>query len=296
MKQNIKPGKTELVRLVNIEKEFSLANEIYAKNEASNPSGSIKDRAVYQMLLDYQADGTLIPGGVIVEATSGNTGISLSYFAKIFNYKAVIVMPSSMSVERRNMIASYGATLVLVDGGMKESNLKALEIVNSTPNSFIFNQFKNPSNPKAHYLETAKEIDESLKDIDYIVAGIGTGGTITGIGKYFKERNYKTRIIGVEPFESPLLNKGQAGPHKIQGIGANFIPDILDLNVVDEILDIKGDEAIKNAYLIKELDNISCGYSSGASLGGALELIKKYNLKNKKIVVIFPDSGNRYKW
>lgn len=292
----MKPGNTKLVRLSKIEKHFNLDVELYAKDESTNPSGSIKDRAVYQMLLDYKADGTLKKGGTVVEATSGNTGIAISFFSKEFDYNAIIVMPSSMSKERREMIARYGAKLVLIDGGMKQANDEALRIVETTKDAFIFNQFKNPSNPKAHYLYTAKEIDEKLKDIDYIFSGIGTGGTISGIGRYFNEKGSKTKMIGVEPFESPLLTKGQAGPHKIQGIGANFVPDTLDMKYVKEVVDVKGEEAIETAKLIHSLENVSCGISSGAALRGAIDYIKSNDIHDDKIVVIFPDSGNRYSW
>lgn len=292
----MKPGNTKLIRLKNIEKFFDVNCELYAKDESTNPSGSIKDRAVYQMLLDYIEDGTLKKGGTVVEATSGNTGIAISYFSKEFDYKAVIVMPSSMSKQRREMIAQYGAELVLIDGGMKQANEKALEIVKNTKDAFIFNQFKNPSNPKAHYLYTAKEIDEKLPDVDFVFGGIGTGGTVSGIARYFKENKKNVKVVGVEPFESPLLTSGVAGPHKIQGIGANFIPDTLDQLLVKKVVDVKGDEAIEMAKLIHDKEGIYCGISSGAALRGAINYLKNNKIENRKAVIIFPDSGNRYSW
>ena len=289
------PGNTKLVRLEAVEKEFNINNFLYAKLENSNPSGSIKDRAVYQMLLDYQKDGKLKEGSTIVEATSGNTGIALGYFSKIFGYKLIIAMPESMSQERRDMIASYGAELRLIKGGMKQCEDYAEELVKEIPNSFVFHQFDNPSNPKAHYLTTGPEIIRDLPDVDYFFAGIGTGGTISGTGKYLKEKG-RVSIIGVQPYESPLLTKGVASGHLIQGIGPNFIPKTYDTKIADDIVDVKGEEAIKMAKFIRNTGDFDCGYSSGAALLGAINYLKEHNITGKKVVIIFPDKGDRYSW
>lgn len=289
-------GNTKLVRLAKLEKLFNLEFQIYAKVENTNPTGSIKDRAVHNMLLEYKNDGTLKEGGTIIEATSGNTGISLSYFSKVFNYRCIIVMPESVSLQRREIIKSYGAELVLLKGGMKECNDKALSLLKEIPNSFIFSQFENINNPLAHYKGTGPEILHDLADVDYVFGGIGTGGTISGIGKFFKEAKPDTRIIGIEPEESPLLTKGVAGPHLIQGIGANFIPNTFLKENVDEVIATKGLEAIEMAKKIREVEGIDIGISSGASLLGAINYIKSNNLKGKKVVAIFPDKGDRYTW
>lgn len=288
-------GNTKLVKLDKILKEFDCVNNIYAKVEATNPSGSIKDRACYYMLKQDKETGILKDGGIVVEATSGNMGISLSYFQKELNYKAIIVMPSSMSVERRTMIQKYGATLELVDGGMAQCKIRAKEIVDSTPGAIMFRQFEDSNNAIAHYLYTAREI-ESVVDADYIFAGIGTGGTISGIGRFYKEQKKDTKVIGVEPYESPLLTKGEAHPHLIQGIGANFVPNILDLKVVDGLTTVKGEDAILMAKKIRELEEIDCGYSSGAALAAAINYLKLHNIVGKNVVVIFPDRGDRYSW
>ena len=288
-------GNTKLVKLDKILKEFDCKNNVYAKVEATNPSGSIKDRTCYYMLTQYKKAGILKDGGIVVEATSGNMGISLSYFQKELNYKAIIVMPSSMSIERRAIIQKYGATLELVDGDMAQCKIRAKEIVDSTPGAILFRQFENSNNAFAHYLYTAKEI-ESAVDADYIFAGIGTGGTISGIGKFYKEQKKDTKVIGVEPYESPLLTKGEAHPHLIQGIGANFVPNILDLKVVDGLTLVKGEDAILMAKRIRELEEIDCGYSSGAALAAAINYLNLHNIVDKNVVVIFPDRGDRYSW
>lgn len=292
----MKTSKNSLVRLEEIEKEFNLNNFVFAKVENTNPSGSIKDKAVYQMLIDYKNEGKLKEGTTIIEATSGNTGISLGYYKSEFKYNLVIVMPKSMSKERRDKISSYGAKLCLIDGGMEESERYALELVKITPNSILFDQFNNQSNPKAHYLTTGPEIYFSLPDTSYVFAGIGTGGTISGTGKFLKEKSPLFKIIGVEPLQSPLLTKGKSGSHPIQGIGANFIPKTFHKEYVDEIIDVDGEESIKIAKEIRKLENIDCGISSGAALLGAIKYIKENNIKDKKIVVIFPDKGDRYSW
>ena len=291
----MKPGNTKLVRLTEVEKHFHVENSLYAKVEGSNPSGSIKDRAVYQMLLDYQAEGKLKGGTTIVEATSGNTGIALGYYSKVFNYKLIIVMPASMSQQRRDMIQSYGAELCLITGGMAQCEEHAKELVKQIPNSFEFKQFDNPSNPKAHYLTTGPEIYKDLPEVDYFFAGIGTGGTLSGTGKYLKEKK-DVKVIGVEPFESPLLTKGVAGGHLIQGIGANFIPNTYDKNIADGIADVKGKEAIEMAKFLRNHGDFDVGYSSGAALLGAINYLKDNGIKGKNVVIIFPDKGNRYSW
>ncbi|MBO4622892.1 MAG: cysteine synthase family protein [Bacilli bacterium] len=288
-------GSTKLVKLDKILKKYNCINNIYAKVEATNPSGSIKDRACFYMLSKDKELGLLKDGGTVVEATSGNMGISLAFFQKELNYKAIIVMPSSMSVERRAMIQKYGATLELVDGGMQQCKQRASEIVASTKNAIMFRQFEDKNNALAHFYTTAPEIDKEAK-ADYIFAGIGTGGTISGIGKYYKDNKLDTKIVGIEPNESPLITKGEAHPHLIQGIGANFIPDILDLKVVDEVTLVKGEEAIKMAKMIRDLEGIDCGYSSGAALAGAISYLNNLGIKNKNVVVIFPDRGDRYSW
>jgi len=291
----MKPGNTKLVRLEAVEKHFAVENKLFAKVEATNPSGSIKDRAVYQMLLDYQAEGKLKEGSTIVEATSGNTGIALGYYSKEFNYRLIIVMPESMSQQRRDMIQGYGAELCLVKGGMAQCEERAKELVKEIPNSFEFKQFDNPSNPKAHYLHTGPEIIEALPEVDYFFAGIGTGGTLSGTGKYLKEKK-DVKVIGVEPFESPLLTKGVAGGHLIQGIGANFIPNTYDKNIADGIIDVRGEEAINMAKFLRNTGDFDVGYSSGAALLGAINYLKDNGIKGKNAVIIFPDKGNRYSW
>lgn len=291
----MKPGNTKLVRLEKIEKIFNLSNFLYAKVENSNPSGSIKDRTVYQMLLDYKDAGKLKEGTTIIEATSGNTGISLGYFRKEFGYELIIVMPKSMSKERREIISSYGAKLCLIDGGMEECERYADELVIVTNNSILFNQFHNLSNPKAHYLSTGPEILKDCPKVNYLFAGIGTGGTISGTGRYLKE-NSICHIVGVEPLESPLLTKGIAGPHLIQGIGANFIPKTYINKFVDEVVTASGKQSIEFAKLIRDVENIDCGISSGAALLGCINYIRQNNISDKNIVVIFPDKGDRYLW
>ena len=290
---NYIPGNTKLVELKNIEQLYNLNCRIFGKVENSNPTGSIKDRAVYNMLLNYQKQKE-IKGSTIIEATSGNTGIALAFYASVFNYRCIIVMPSSMSKQRRDMITQYGAELCLVDGGMKECNIKAQELLKSIPNSFIFDQFNQKANYEAHY-KTAGELLENNQNIAVIAAGIGTGGTITGIGRVFKEKKPDVRIIGIEPLESPLLTKNTASPHLIQGIGANFIPSILDRNIIDEIIDVAGIESIDMAKVIREKENLDVGISSGAALLGLITYIKKYNISGD-CVAIFPDKGDRYSW
>jgi len=272
------------------------SNNIYCLLGLDNPTGSIKDITVKGMLDSYKKDGSLLDNSTIIEATSGNTGISLAYYQKEYKYKAIIVMPSSASKERRKMIENYQGELVLVDGGMKECEAKVQELISSIPNSFIFNQFSSLYNPMSHYNLTGPEIYSQLKKIDYLVAGIGTGGTISGTAKYLKEKIKELKVIGVEPLQSPLLTKGVSGPHKIQGIGANFIPLAYQKEYVDEIIDVDDNEAIEMAIITRNRDNLDIGISSGACLLGALTYLEENNIINKNIVCIFPDKGDRYSW
>lgn len=287
---------TKLVKLKHIPNIFSSDNNFYVKVENTNPSGSVKDIAVCSMLKGYQEKGLLKEGTKIIEATSGNTGISLAFFASHFHYEAIIVMPSSMSNERREMIRSYGATLVLVDGGMKQAEDLAIQMVKDTPNSVLLDQFNNVDNIKGHYEITGPEILSDLPDIDVFVAGFGTGGTVSGAGQYLKEHKKDVKVIAVEPFESPLLTKGEFGKHLIQGIGANFIPNNLNRNVVDEFVDVKGLRSIEMAKLIRNMEGLDVGYSSGAAVLGAIEYANKHDLQGKNIVIILPDKGDRYSW
>lgn len=290
-------GNTPILELKNIKKKYNLKANIFAKLESYNPGGSIKDRAAYQMLLDYEKEGKLKEGSVIIEPTSGNTGIGISLIASLKGYRAIIVMPSNMSIERIKVMKAYGAEVVLTDSklGMQGSIDKANELNKSIDNSIILGQFVNPSNPLAHYLNTGKEIYESLDgNIDIFVSGIGTGGTISGVGKYLKEKNSKIKVIGVEPLSSPLLTKNEKGSHKIQGIGANFIPKNLNKDIYDFIYDISDEDAIKYSREIALLEGILVGISSGASLAATvLEALKEENL-DKNIVCILPDTGLRY--
>ncbi len=294
--ENYVPGNTKLVELKNIEKEFNINCRLFGKVENTNPSGSIKARPVYQMLLDYKKDGILKEDSIIVEATSGNTGIALAYYTKVFNYRLIIYMPKSMSEERRRMITSLGGELCLVDGGMKEAEELAEKKVKEDPNAFMFNQFNNKNNVKAHYLTTGPEIYKDLPTVKYVFGGIGTGGTVSGIAEYFKDNNISANVVGVEPFESPLLTKHVAGKHLIQGIGANFVPSILRLDLLKDIEDVKSVEAIEMAKKIRDSEGIDIGISSGAALLGAISYIKRNNINNEDIVIIFPDKGDRYQW
>ncbi len=290
-------GNTPLLKLNKFITNHSLRAEIYAKLEYFNPAGSIKDRVALEMIEAAQAEGILKPGSVIIEPTSGNTGIGLAAIAAAGGYRTVIIMPDTMSEERRKMMSAYGAELILTDGakGMAGCIEKAEEIKNENPGSIIAGQFTNPANPTAHTKTTAPEIWDALDgNIDVFVACIGTGGTISGSGKFFKEKNSSIRIVGVEPESSPLLTKGEAGSHKIQGIGANFIPDILDRKVIDEILTVSDDEAYAFSQEIAKCEGIFVGISSGAALCAATRLAEREDMKGKKIVAIFPDGGGRY--
>lgn len=286
-------GNTPLVEI----KEDGFYARVFAKVESYNPAGSIKDRVAKAMILDAEEKGLLKPNGTIIESTSGNTGIGLALVGKEKGYKVIITMPDTMSRERIEMIESFGGTVVLTDGkkGMQGANEKAQEIHENTPNSIIAGQFTNPVNPKAHYDTTAPEIWEQTNGkIDFLVAGIGTGGTISGIGKYLKEKNSDVKVYGVEPFSSPLITKGEFGAHKIQGIGANFIPKTLDLSVVDKVYTATDEDAIFYKNFLNDDKGIFVGISSGASYSVARQLAKNVENKDKIIVVIFPDSGNRY--
>ncbi len=292
-------GNTPIIRLGKIEKKFNLNEKIklFGKIEKNNPIGSVKDRPVKQMLLDLFESGKLKEGSTIIEPTSGNTGIAMAAIGSYLKLNVIIVMPSSMSQERRKLIKDYGAKLELVDGGMSVAVERANQLNNEIKDSVIPGQFINQSNVKAHYNYTAPEIFNDIPDVDYIVAGIGTGGTATGIGKYIVDNKKQTKVIGVEPESSPLLTKGKASPHKIQGIGANFIPEILDQKVISEIIDVSDDNAINTARDICLTEGLLVGISSGASVYVAVELSKKIEVnKEIKIVSILPDTGERYTW
>ena len=282
-------GKTPLLELSNIEKKNDLKANILAKLEYFNPAGSVKDRIAFQMIEDAEKDGTLKPGATIIEPTSGNTGIGLASIATAKGYKAIIVMPETMSVERRNIIKAYGTK------GMKGAIAKADELSKEIPGSFVAGQFVNPSNPKAHRLTTGPEIWEDTDGkVDVFVAGIGTGGTITGVGEYLKEKNPDVKVIAVEPATSPVLSKGVSGAHKIQGIGAGFVPDTLNTKVYDEIIAVENDDAFVAAKEIASAEGILVGISSGAAYFAAKQIAERPEYAGKNIVVLLPDSGDRY--
>ena len=290
-------GNTPLIELTNIEKSFNLCAHLYAKVESFNPAGSVKDRVALSMILDAENKGLLKPGATIIEPTSGNTGIGLASIGAMKGYKVILTMPSSMSKERIMLLKAYGAEVVLTDAslGMKGSLDKAAELNKEIENSIILGQFVNPANPRAHYETTGPEIYTDLNgQVDYFVAGIGTGGTISGTGRYLKEKNPACKVIGVEPASSPLLTKGSAGPHKIQGIGANFVPDTLDRSIYDEIIDVTNEESMSFARIIGKNEGFLIGISSGAALKAAIDLARNPDNKNKNIVVLFPDGGDRY--
>lgn len=290
-------GNTPLLELSHIEKEFGLEARIFAKLEYLNPAGSIKDRIGKAMIEAAQRSGQLKEGSVIIEPTSGNTGIGLASVAAAKGYRMIIVMPETMSAERRKLIQAYGAELVLTDGakGMKGAIEKAKELAEEIPGGFLAGQFENPENPKTHFETTGPEIYEALDgEADIFVAGIGTGGTISGAGKYLKSQNPDIKVIAVEPADSPVLSKGVSGPHKIQGIGAGFVPETLDESVYDEVIAVKDEDAFEKGRLIGKKEGILVGISSGAALHAAIEAAKRAENKGKNIVVIFPDSGDRY--
>lgn len=288
-------GKTPLLELTNIENEFGLKSKLYAKLEYFNPAGSVKDRVALKMIEDAEEKGLLKKGSVIIEPTSGNTGIGLAAVAASKGYKLIITMPETMSIERRKLIAAYGAELVLTDGsqGMNGAIKKAEELAEEIPNNIVAGQFVNPSNPKAHYETTGPEIWEDTDGtVDIFVAGVGTGGTITGTGEFLKSKNPDVKIIGIEPSDSPVLSGGKAGAHPLQGIGAGFVPEILNTDIIDEVLTVSGDEAYFASRLLAKSEGVLVGISSGAALHIAIEKAKKE--EGKTIVVLLPDLGDRY--
>lgn len=290
-------GNTPILRLSHIEKEFALEAKILAKLECMNPAGSVKDRVAKAMLDDAESKGILNKDSTIIEPTSGNTGIGLASVAAARGYKLIIVMPENMSIERKQLMKAYGAQLVLTDGkkGMRGAIEKAEEIKDSTPNSFIAGQFTNPANPKAHTETTGPEIwNDTDGKIDWFVAGVGTGGTVTGVGQYLKSKNPQIKLAVIEPEDSPVLSKGTAGAHKIQGIGAGFIPDVLDTKIYDEIITVKNEDSFETGKLVGKKEGVLVGISSGAALWGAIQLAKRPENKGKTIVVLFPDTGTRY--
>jgi cysteine synthase A len=290
-------GNTPLVELTHIEKEFDLKARLIAKLELFNPAGSVKDRVALAMINDAEKRGVLSKESVIIEPTSGNTGIGLASVAAARGYKLIIVMPDSMSVERRQIMKAYGAQLVLSPGakGMPGAIELANQLAASTPNSFIAGQFVNPANVMAHYTTTGPEIYSATDGkVDIFVAGVGTGGTITGTGRYLKEQNSKIKVVAVEPAASPVLSKGVKGPHGIQGIGAGFVPDILDTGIYDEIIPVKDEDAFTYGRLMGKKEGVLVGISSGAALAAAVELAKREENAGKQIVVLMPDTGDRY--
>ncbi len=290
-------GGTPILAMNRIGEELQLQGAIYGKLEYLNPSGSVKDRIARSMIEDAKERGILKAGGTIIEPTSGNTGIGIASIGAAKGYRTILTLPETMSVERRNLLKAYGAELVLTDGklGMGGAIARAKELQEEIPDSIILGQFDNQANAKAHYETTGPEIYEDMKgEIDYLVAGIGTGGTITGIGKYLKEQNPNIKIVGVEPADSPVLSQGTKGPHAIQGIGAGFIPDVLDTTIYDEIITITKEDAFAMGRMIATKEGILVGISSGAAAHAATELAKRKENEGKNIVVILPDSGDRY--
>ena len=290
-------GRTPLLELTHIEKAHDLKAKIVAKLEYFNPAGSVKDRIAKAMIDDAEAKGLLKAGSVIIEPTSGNTGIGLASVAASRGYRIIIVMPETMSVERRQLMKAYGAELVLTEGakGMKGAIAKADELAKEIPNSFVAGQFVNPANPKAHYETTGPEIwQDTDGKVDFFVAGVGTGGTITGVGKFLKENNPAVKVVAVEPKTSAVLSTGIAGSHKIQGIGAGFVPDVLDTKIYDEIIPVDNDDAFAVGKEIGHREGVLVGISSGAALWAAIELAKRPENAGKTIVVLLPDTGDRY--
>ncbi len=290
-------GKTPLLELTHIEKKFGLKAKVLAKLEYFNPAGSVKDRIAKAMIDDAEAKGLLKEGSVIIEPTSGNTGIGLASVAAARGYRIIIVMPETMSVERRQLMKAYGAELVLTEGakGMKGAIAKADELAKEIPDSFVPGQFVNPANPKAHFETTGPEIwADTDGKVDYFVAGVGTGGTVTGVGQYLKSRNPAVKVVAVEPKSSAVLSTGVAGSHKIQGIGAGFVPDVLDTKVYDEIIPVENDDAFKLGKEVGHSEGVLVGISSGAALWAAIELAKRPENAGKTIVVLLPDTGDRY--
>lgn len=290
-------GKTPLLELTNIEKKFALKAKILAKLEYLNPAGSVKDRIAKAMIDAAEASGELKPDSVIIEPTSGNTGIGLASVAAARGYRIIIVMPETMSVERRQLMKAYGAELVLTEGakGMKGAIARADELAREIPNAFVTGQFVNPANPKAHFETTGPEIWEDTDGrVDYFVAGVGTGGTITGTGRFLKSKNPDVRVVAVEPASSAVLSTGVAGAHKIQGIGAGFVPEVLDTKIYDEIIPVSNDDAFATGKKVGKNEGVLVGISSGAALWAAIELAKRPENEGKTIVVLLPDTGDRY--
>ena len=290
-------GKTPLLELTHIEKQENLQARLLAKLEYFNPAGSVKDRVAKAMINDAEAKGLLKPGSVIIEPTSGNTGIGLASVAAARGYRIIIVMPETMSVERRQLMKAYGAELVLSDGaqGMKGAIAKAEELAAVTPGAFIPGQFVNPANPAAHKATTGPEIwQDTDGKVDIFVAGVGTGGTITGTGEYLKSQNPQVKVVAVEPASSPVLSKGTAGPHKIQGIGAGFVPEVLDTKIYDEVIAVENDDAFAAGKLVGKAEGVLVGISSGAAVWAGIQLAKRPENQGKTIVVLLPDTGDRY--
>ena len=290
-------GKTPLLELTHIEKELGLEAKLVAKLEYFNPAGSVKDRIAKAIIEDAEASGRLKEGSVIIEPTSGNTGIGLASVAAAKGYRLIITMPETMSIERRQLIKAYGAELVLTEGakGMKGAIAKAEELQAEIPNSIIAGQFVNPANPKAHKETTGPEIWEDTDgEVDIFVAGVGTGGTVTGVGEYLKSQKTSVKVVAVEPADSPVLSKGTAGAHKIQGIGAGFVPEVLNTGVYDEVIPVSNDDAFATGKLLGHSEGVLVGISSGAALWAAIELAKRPENKGKTIVALLPDTGDRY--
>ncbi len=290
-------GNTPLLELTHLEKELGLEAKILAKLEYFNPAGSVKDRIAKAMIEDAEARGVLKPGATLIEPTSGNTGIGLASVAAAKGYKLIITMPETMSVERRQLMKAYGAELVLTEGakGMKGAIAKAEELAKEIPNSFIPGQFVNPANPAVHRATTGPEIwADAGENVDYFVAGVGTGGTITGVGEYLKEQKPDVKVVAVEPADSPVLSEGRSGSHKIQGIGAGFVPDVLNTKIYDEIIPVANEDAFATGRLIGKTEGVLVGISSGAAAFAAIQLAKRPENKGKTIVVLLPDTGDRY--
>jgi len=288
-------GNTPLLRLEKLERELDLKSEIYAKLESYNPAGSVKDRVAYEMIRDAEAQGLLKEGATIIEPTSGNTGIGLALIARVRGYKVILTMPDTMSVERRQLLSAYGAQLVLTDGklGMNGAIAKARELKENIPGSFIPGQFENPANAMAHYKTTGPEIWRDMNGkLDFFVAGVGTGGTITGTAKYLKEQDSAIKAVAIEPYDSAVLSGDKPGPHGLQGIGAGFVPKVLDVSLIDEIVKVKTEEAYKAARLLAQYEGILVGISAGAALYATVKVAER--VENARIVTLFPDGGDRY--